>query len=170
MQSIQMRRRRLQFSLRELLLSFIPVALVSALVAWLFRSTPIDVGITVNSLRRYDDGAGHHALGAHVRITNQSRSTVWYLGSPTYSLEELVDGKWQWSAASMGPDCWNPLQAKQSITITVGPVSEQATAIRMGIGFTTEHFSPSPHWVYSKVMNIRGEQRGEQRGHSANGT
>jgi hypothetical protein len=51
-----------KFSLKTLLLLFIPVALISALISWLLlRPGQLEVTVDVRpySLARYDDGAGH---------------------------------------------------------------------------------------------------------------
>ena len=41
------------------------------------------------------------------------------------------------------------------MTFVVGPVSEEATEIRVGVPFTVEWLPPSEaHWVYSPPVNI----------------
>ena len=96
---IQMPKRPFQFSLRMLLLLFVPMGLMAELVVWLLYPSAIDLVITVEplSLSRYDDHAGHLPLCVSVKITNMSKSTVWffgYPGSPVHIDQQRVDGKW----------------------------------------------------------------------------
>ena len=142
-----------QFSLRTLLLLFIPAALLSALAARILRPPPVNVTITVDQFSWYDD-RGHRCLEAMVRITNVSGSTVWFLGAPTYYFCQTVDGKTDGGQASAGPDRWNVLRSGESIRIPVGPVSERATEIRVGVPFTTDWFVSKAHWVYCPVVKV----------------
>lgn len=128
------------------------------------------IGPAPTPLRRYDDGAGSSALLAEMRITNVSRSTVWYLGnpgSPHVCYQELVNGKWDFhlSSISVGTQAssseWSALKSGESLTVPVGPVSEAATEMRVGFAFSTERlFMPSKvHWVFSATAKLvkRGE-------------
>ena len=171
MPAIRIPRGRLQFSLRTMLLLFIPVALLAGLTTWLLRPAPLDVRITVEtfSLLRYDDHAGNMPLAAVVRITNLSKSTTWILGypeAPVTSTQQLVDGNWESSeswvrpvsldqADNPLPKQWTPLRTMESLTIVTGPISEKATEIRVGLPFTTERFAPTEaHWVFSPAVEI----------------
>ena len=154
---IQIHRCRFQFSLRTLLLIFIPVALLSGLAVWLFRPPPIDVEVTVERFSWYKatDGNGV-GLGAEVRITNRSKHTVWHLEYPRYFLLELVDGKWleSFTGTKMEPDWWSSHAGMQSYTVFVGPISEKATEIKVAIPFTTDRFMPKAHLVFSPVVKM----------------
>jgi hypothetical protein len=101
-------------------------------------------------------------LAADVSITNRSKDTVWYMGNPRYCLLELVDGKWQdismsWrsprTAGEPEQDWWLPQDSKQTITVPVG-ISENATAMRVAVAFTTDRFMPRRHWVFSPEIKI----------------
>ncbi|MCE5267879.1 MAG: hypothetical protein LLG00_08330 [Planctomycetaceae bacterium] len=161
------RRRRFQFSLRTLLLSFIPVALLTALGTWLFRPPPIDVAMTVERFCWYKDADGRVGLEAEVRVTNTSRDTVWYLENPRWYMAQYVDGQWLGSSSGtelpgrQGKDWWSPQEGMQSITLPVGAISEKATAVKVGIPFTTDRFMPKAHWVFTP--NVKIVKKGKDR-------
>jgi hypothetical protein len=141
-------------------------------VGFFFLPYPINIRIEPEPtpLRRYDDGAGHSPLLAELRVTNVSNRAVWYLGgcfgSPIINYQQLVDGKWESRASwisvntTTSPDVWTPLKSRESITISVGPVSEAAAEMRVGLTFTTERFRPTKgHWIASPMAKLvkRGE-------------
>ncbi len=156
-----------RFSPRVLLLLLILVVLAVGLAAWLLRPTAVNVLMTVEpySFCRYDDGAGHLPLGALVRVTNLSNSTVWCLRS-TRVQYELVDGKWSFHTTSFGakprepgqwmagPYRWTALHTTESITILASPISENATEMKVAVPFTTEWFPTKAHWVFCPVVKI----------------
>jgi hypothetical protein len=154
--------KRPQFSLRTMLLLFIPIALLCALVKWLWFPAPVTVLIYPQPfccLCRYDDGAGNLPLAAIVRVTNISGSTIWAPASggdePAYSLLQLVDGKWENSTSGPAGRRWIALHDKDSITILASPISEKATEFKVGVPLTAEVFSPSKmHWIFSPEMKI----------------
>jgi uncharacterized membrane protein YeaQ/YmgE (transglycosylase-associated protein family) len=159
---IQTPRRRFQFSLRTLLLSFIPAALIFALVTRLLWPPPLNVAITVEScsLCRYDDHVqDHHSLCAIVQITNLSDRTAWLLGG-TYSKCEFVDGKWNWPQTTTIKDgllqtrYWTRLHSMESTTVLVGPISEKTTELQILFPFTTEWRPTKVHWISSPVFKI----------------
>ena len=157
------RKRPFQFSLRTLSLLFIPLALGMALATWLYETRRIDVAITVDRCLSYDDGNGRSALGAEVRTTNRLRSRVWYLEYPRYCLLQRVDGNWQtsWTGTKLSslaeePDWWTVLEGMESATFLVGPISEDATEIQVGVPFTTDRFAPKPHWLFTPVLRKVG--------------
>ncbi|HVA16907.1 MAG TPA: hypothetical protein VMV59_04240 [Candidatus Dormibacteraeota bacterium] len=135
---------------------------MSGLAAWLLNPPPIDVSIDAEpySFPRYDDHAGNLPLGAVVKVTNLSKSTVWVLGlpgSPTFADQQLVDGEWtsSMSFSTSDPKQWTPLRPMESLTILAGPISERATELRVGLSFTTERLAPTEaHWVYSPAVKI----------------
>lgn len=149
-------------------LLLITTVLATALATWLLRAVPVDVRITVEpySLCWYDDHAGHSPMGALVRITNVSNSTVWFLGLPgvpTYVNQQCVDGKWNSSVSSVALNSrepfpanrWAALRSMESITILAGPISERATEVRIGVPLTTERFTPTKaHWIFGPVTTI----------------
>ena len=149
-----------QFSLRIMLLLFVPLGLLSGLAAWLLNPPPIDVSIDVESCSfpRYDDHAGNLPLGAVVKVRNLSESTVWVLGlhdSPTYACEQVVDGETRSSTSLSAQEQWTPLRPREGLTILAGPISEGATEMRVAFPFTTERFAPSKaHWVFSPSVQI----------------
>ena len=159
---------RLRFSLRFVLLLFIPIALLLGLANWLLYPPPLDVRITAEpfSLPRYDDLEGNLPLGAVVRFTNFSTSTVWYFGypeSPTSDAQQLVDGNWSWHVSSLNVDVaaskrtrhWTLLRPMESVTFLAGPISESATEIRVGVPFTSQRFAPTEvRWIYSRPIKI----------------
>ncbi len=160
-------RRRFQVSLRTLLVLFIPIALLTALATWLFRPPPIDVVITVDRLCWYEGVGGNGlsglGLGAEVRVVNRSKHRVWYLENPRYYLLQCVDGCWAGSSSGSKPagpaeetekDWWSPQDGMQSSTILVGPISEKATAMKVGVPLTTDRIAPRPHWVFTPEMHI----------------
>jgi hypothetical protein len=163
--NVRASRGRLQFSLRAILLVFIPMALLAGLAKWLLYPPPLEVSIWAEqaSLCRYDDGAGNLPLAAVVKITNSSESTAWFLGygSPVQACQQLVDGEWDsrlsWvnSADPPPPKHWTPLRTMESITILAGPISEKAAEFRVGVPFTTERLAPTKvHWVFSPAFKI----------------
>ena len=163
MPDVDVPRHWFQFSLRALLLLFIPVALLTALATWLFRPPPIDVAMIVKGFSWYGDGAGHRGLGAEVCIVNRSKHTVWYLEYPRYYLLQLVDGKWTESltgtklpaiSGKAEQDWWSPQNGMQTTNILVGPISEKATAMKVAIPFTTDRFMPKSHLVFTPVVQI----------------
>lgn len=156
MRRIPLLKVRLRFSLRGVLLLFIPIGVLAALARWVFFPPPLDVRIdaTPFSLVNYDDGTGRLGRGAVVCVTNYSDSTVWFLGSsraPVHKLRELADGQWgsyisgltgavghQWSA--FDPP-WTALPSMESITFVASPVLERATVMRVALGFTTDRLN-----------------------------
>ena len=43
----------------------------------------------------------------------------------------------------------------ESVTILVGPISESATEMRVGVPFTSQRFAPTEvRWIYSHVIKI----------------
>ena len=155
---------RVRFSLRTLLLLFIPVALVTSLAKWLFSPPPIDVAMTVDRFSWFEtvDGRGSPvvALGADVRVVNRSRWTVWYLENTRYYLFQRVDGKWaqRWSGSRLTGAkedqlWWSAQEGRQSISLLV-PVSEDATAIKIGIPFTTDRFNRKAHWRFTPMVKV----------------
>jgi uncharacterized membrane protein YeaQ/YmgE (transglycosylase-associated protein family) len=152
----KMPRRWYQFSLRTLLLAFIPVALISALVAKLFFPPPVNVVMRAEYLsfyRYYDDHAGHSSLAALVRIINCSNSTVWFLENTVQRLE-LVNGQWTWQQSSSKPDRWASLPSMESTLIVVVLQSEKTGEMKVGVPFTTEWFPRQAHWVYTPAFKI----------------
>jgi hypothetical protein len=161
-------KRRLQFSLRVLLLLFTSLVLLAGFAAWLLRPAPLDVRISYEpfSFPHYDDYAGNLPLGAIVRITNVSKSTAWFLGGredPVIVLQQLVDGTWEsiiWSAdmkpgKSLLSSEWTRIRSMESISILAGPISEQAAEVRVGMAFTSAMFTPTEaHWVFGPVVEI----------------
>jgi hypothetical protein len=157
-------RRSFPFSLRTLLLLFVPVALLAGLASWLFRPPPIDLAITVERFYWFKDTLGNGVgLGAEVRITNKSKDTVWYMENPRYCLLQCVDGSWLTSSRGMSlprapgeveRDWWSPQDGMQTKTISVGPISEKATAIQVMIPLTTDRLMPRRHWVSSPEVRI----------------
>jgi hypothetical protein len=145
---------------------FLSITLIGVSVIWLLYPFPIHVRIEPDSspFDRYDDGAGHLPLEAKVRITNTSYYTVWFLGRremPVDVLQQLVGGKWENRGSGLSePDLqrregWTPLRSMESITVLVGPVSENATEMRVGLAFTTERLRPTKaHWVFSPALKI----------------
>jgi hypothetical protein len=85
---------------------------------------------------------------------------VWYLENPRYCLLQRVDGIWLQSLSGTQlledpeKDCWSAQDGMESITILVGPISEKATAVKVGIPFTTDRLAPKPHWVFSPDVKI----------------
>jgi len=166
---IRMPTLRSRFSLRTILLLFIPAALMAALAARVFRPPPVDVEIAWRraSLYHEEDEAGRPRLVACLSLTNWSRNTVWYLGgpgAPTKDVEELVGGEWNFVISGPFPDgasdsnspsrlAWAPLRSMESVTMFVG-LSEEATEAKVGIPFTTEWFPSKAHWVYSPPARI----------------
>jgi hypothetical protein len=153
----QVPKRRFQYSLRTLLLLFIPAVLFTALAKWLFCPPPIDVAITVQRFSWYKAFNGRTGLAAEVRITNRSTHTVWYLENPRYCAAQLVDGLWLESSISSPnakEDWWTPQDGRGSITIHVGPIEEKATAMKIVVAFTTDRFMPKRHWVSSPEVRI----------------
>jgi hypothetical protein len=52
------------------------------------------------------------------------------------------------------------MKSGESITFSVGPVSESTTEMRVGLAFTTERFKPTRvHWIFSPMAKLvkRGE-------------
>jgi uncharacterized membrane protein YeaQ/YmgE (transglycosylase-associated protein family) len=150
----QMPRRRFQFSLRTLLLAFIPAALIAALVSKVFLPHPINVAIWPAglSLCSYDDGTGQHYTMALMRITNCSDSTVWFVENASARME-CVNGQWNWSSSTSDPYYWTALPSMASTIVAVS-ISEKATEIRVAIPFTTEWFPTKAHWVYTPECRI----------------
>jgi uncharacterized membrane protein YeaQ/YmgE (transglycosylase-associated protein family) len=148
-------RRWYQFSLRTLLLAFIPVALISALVTKLFFRPPINVAMCAESysLCRYDDHAGHRPLAVLVRIANCSDSTVWFFEN-TVQQYQLVDGKWEWELCSSRPSRWAALPSMESTLIVASVQREEATEMKVGVPFTSDWFPREVHWVYTPVFKI----------------
>jgi hypothetical protein len=42
----------------------------------------------------------------------------------------------------------------QTVTISVAPIWEKATAMRVAVAFTTDRFMPKRHWVFSPEIRI----------------
>ena len=168
MPNIRVSRIRFRFSLKMLLLLFVPVAARAMLVMWMLNPPPLEVRVAIEpySLLRYDDHAGHLVLGAVVRITNVSKSTTWFLGlpgAPVYNVQQLIDGNWETSVSSVNMEfsdspvstVWTQIHPMESVTIVAGPISEKTTEIRVGVPFTTERFAPTKaHWVFSPTAKI----------------
>jgi hypothetical protein len=156
------RRWRPQFSLRTLLLLAIPVALATSFAIRLFRQ-PVDVAISVDRISRFDtvdnNGSPVLALGAQVSAVNRSRHTVWYLENTRYFLFEYVDGKWEysWPGTSLdgapGKELWSAQGDMQSTSIVV-PLSEEATAIKIGVVFSADKSGSRPHWVFTPTVKV----------------
>jgi len=163
-----------------MLLLLAVLTLLAVIAAWWAVPAPLDVRITVEaySLARYDDHAGHLPLAAVVRFTNFSNDTVWFLGgpgTPTYSVQQLLAGKWEsqtsitWGPAEGPPKRWTPLRKFESVTILAGPISEKAAEVRVAVPFitrlpssllfSTENAPTEAHWVYSAAVKI--ERRGQ---------
>jgi hypothetical protein len=160
------------YSLAKWVLLLFGPTLIVALGIWLLFPSPIEIRIVPVSttLRRYDDGAGHHPLVAEMRFTNVSNRTVWYLGglpgAPDVTYQELVDGRWDFHMSSISdngrssPKVWTALDGGESITVQAGPVSEAANEMRVGLAFTSQLFAPSKvHWIFSPIAKLvkRGE-------------
>lgn len=156
-----------RFSVKMMLFIFIPVALLAWCARWVLRSPPLDVQISPQafSFVRYDDHAGSFPLGALVQVTNVSDATAWYFGcpaAPVVEYRECVDGEWKSRISavdapmvSMGRDYWVALRPLESIDIVVGPVSETASQMRVGLAFTTKRFlRTEARWVFSPVAGI----------------
>jgi hypothetical protein len=140
-----------------ILLPLLVLAVLGTVLAvWLLQPAAVNVLVRVEErcACRYDDGAGHLGRGALVRIANLSNNTVWRLDS-TYMQYELIDGKWLLHATWMGgPYHWSPLSSGESTISVVGPVSENATEMKVGFPFTTEWFPAKAHWVFCPVVKI----------------
>jgi hypothetical protein len=157
-------KRRFQYSLRTLLLLFIPVILLAGLARWLFCPPPIDVTMKVKRFYWYrNTPSDPPGLAAEVCITNRSKDTVWYMGNPRCCLVQLVDGDWLASDWGWCPprtlgkaeeDWWLPQDSMETITIPASPISEKATAMRVAVAFTTDRFMPKRHWVFSPEIRI----------------
>jgi hypothetical protein len=157
-------KRWFQFSLRTLLLLFIPVILLAGLARWLFCPPPIDVTMTVKRFYWYRNMPTEPLfLVADLAVTNRSRNTVWRMGNPRYCLLERVDGKWLASSVGCSPgwapgrqeqDWWLPLDGTKPVTIPVGVDPKKATVIRVVVSFTTDRFMPKRHWVFSPEIKI----------------
>jgi hypothetical protein len=85
--------------------------------------------------------------------------------TPTQDLQQLIDGKWEsnTSSISMAGDSnvrWTALHSSESIIIFVGPISEKATELRVGIPFTTQWFPNKMHWVFSPILKIVKKKEG----------
>jgi len=157
---------RLQFSLRTLLLAFVPAALIAAAAAWLFYPRPVDVAVNWDEdvpLHRHDDHAGHFGFTPRLCVTNLSDHTVWYLGypgDPTIAVEWLVDGKWlgglSWTTRPhdlpSGNKRWAALRSGESLVVTVAVGEGEPT--KFAFGFTTECFPRKVHWVYSPTARV----------------
>lgn len=159
--------RRFQFSLRALLVAVLIAGSVAWAARWVLYPPPLDVSIEVQpySFVRYDDFEGHLPLGAVIRITNLSESTAWFLGypgTPVQHYEQLVDGRWDSHTSAITkpgdgplPSHWTPIRSMESVTILIGPISERATEVRVGVPFTTERLTPrEAHWIFSPAASI----------------
>ncbi|MGO8747386.1 MAG: hypothetical protein ACLQNE_15485 [Thermoguttaceae bacterium] len=157
---------RLRLSPRKLLLLLIPAALVAPVAMWFFSAAPIDAAVTVDGFSRFEtvDGCGSptSALGSQVRIFNRSRRTVWYLENTRYYMFQLVDGKWTSTSSGTSlpgapeKQLWSAQEGMQSVSILV-PIYEDATAIKVGIAFTSDPSNPKAHWVFSPTVKVRRE-------------
>jgi hypothetical protein len=142
-------------------------AILSVFVAWIMLRPALNIAITMMpcSAARYDDLAGHHPLCAVVQVTNMSQHTVWFLGYPgaaEHIDQQRVNGVWTSSisavflnGAEKASSPWTALRSYESIVILAGPISEDATEIRVGVPFTTERFMPSTaHWIFGPIADI----------------
>ena len=169
-------------SMRTVLFAVIVILTGAALAVWGLRPTPIDVRVSVEpySLSRYDDhrtmwqwypsllrdgDVGRLPMGAWVRVTNASTQTIWYLGFPgipVVDTQQLVDGDWDSSISATSakpvddlvPAQWAALRSGEFITFMAGPVSGNATEIRVGVPFTSEWWPADAHWIYSPIVRI----------------
>jgi hypothetical protein len=168
------------FGLGVVLLLLAVLSLLTVITTRWSAPASLDVSITVEacSLARYDDHAGHLPLAAVVQITNLSNQSAWFLGgpgTPTYSVQQLVAGKWEtqtsvtWGQAEGPATRRTALRTMESVTIVAGPISEKAAEVRVAVPFITalpsylpfitEHSPREAHWVYSAPVKI--EKRGQ---------
>jgi hypothetical protein len=142
------------------------LALITGFAIWLILPSVPDVRIAPEpiALCRYDDGAGHSPMLAVIRVTNVSKRTVWVLGppeAPLSILQQVVAGNWDFHMSG-GPTevrastgRWTALRSMESITVASGPITEEATEMRVGLAFTAEKFTPSKvHWIFSPIAKI----------------
>jgi hypothetical protein len=159
------------FTVRALL--FVIGAIAVAYCVSVFYPSGVNVKIdpVPAPLRRYDDGGGHIPLLADIRVTNASNKSVWFLGRremPFHNFQRMVGGEWEYGLsesptyASSPSRVWTELKSGDSVTFSVGPVSEQVGDMRVGLAFTTEAwFTPSKvHWIFSPIAKLakRGEE------------
>ena len=149
-------KRRFQYSLRTMLLMFVPVALLTTLSKWLFFPPPIDVAMAVERFSECRNPVdGHICLVADVTITNRSHHTVWYSRNPRYYTAQRVnDGRWRESSVSSRDlEEWGPLNDGQSMIIHV-PIRQNATSMKVVVAFTTDRFMPKRHWMSTSEIRI----------------
>lgn len=154
------------FSLRLLLLLFIPLSLTAWFTRWLLYVPPLDIQVSVEpySFVRYDDGAGHLPLGAIVTFTNFSESPAWYYGfsrSPACQYRECIGGQWTshtswWADDGPRPEeHWAAMRPQESVTIVAGPISESASEMCAGVLFTSGKLATTKaQWVFSPTTKI----------------
>ncbi|MGQ0637084.1 MAG: hypothetical protein ACT4QC_20940 [Planctomycetaceae bacterium] len=132
-----------------------PALLLAALLGlggWFLWPAPIDVTLTVEGYKRYDDVAGHRPLAAIVRVTNRSRSAVWYRPS-VVGMVETVDGRSLSSHTSLEPvDMqWTPLAGLSSMTLEAGPLRNEVESVRIGIPLTNDRILVHCGWLLGGV-------------------
>jgi hypothetical protein len=142
------------------------MALITGFAIWLLFPSAPDVRIAPQpiALCRYDDGAGHTPLLALMQVTNVSKRTVWILArreAPLSTLHQLVAGNWEvhMSGGATEVDSstgrWTALRSMESMTVSAGPITEEATEMRIGLAFTTEKLTPNQvHWIFSPIAKI----------------
>lgn len=157
------RSRQLRLPRRRLALVVVATASVALLTIWLLAHPPVNVAITVDHFSWFNTvnltGTPVLALGAHVHALNRSPRTVWYLEDPRYYLFQLIDGQWSesWTGTQIvgGPEkhLRSALNGMQSAEIVL-PISPNATAIKVGIPFTSGRFARRVHWVFSPTVRV----------------
>ncbi len=155
---------RFQFSLRTLLLIFIPVALI----AYTFKPGHLISGNVVVDYCaefdyiRYNDGSGlKHGRICRVRVINKSGNPVWYIGEyPGYPINRLtnqfVDGKWTFYSDSTSYSKGYKIRLDSGESFNcVFPVYDNSTRLRVGLCFASRWFGPVNHTAWSSEILVR---------------
>jgi hypothetical protein len=143
-------------------------AIVIALTAWSKQQIAIKISISIApySLIQYDDHAGHFPKAALVEIRNDSDEAVWFngvVGVPFTLLQQHEGGSWGSHSSSMSvpgsnvpaKHQWAPLRSHESMTVLAGPVSDNATELRVGMAFSTDRrHREDVHFIFSPIAGI----------------
>jgi hypothetical protein len=137
-------------------------------VVWRPARGRVDVAFSLVpvSLPHYDDGDGRLPLCVVMQLTNVSDDPVWICGlsgSPAHVDEQLINGKWDsnfgWVSSRSGerfPEERGILRSGESVLLTVGPVAESASEVRVGVPIILQESGPAEiHWVYCCPVQIK---------------